>query len=138
MPKSARRDFLKLATSALLAASGALAAGGLLRFLDFEAEPPRKTEFDVGPAADYPVNSRTLLPEIPALLIHAQRGFVALSLLCTHLGCTVDPKPDGFLCPCHGSHYDTQGAVLQGPATKSLSHLRVETAKNGNLLLHTD
>jgi cytochrome b6-f complex iron-sulfur subunit len=127
-----------MAVTTLLTASGALATGGLLRFLDFQAEPPKKTEFDLGPASNYPANSRTLLPEVPAVLIHAQSGFVALSLICTHLGCTVDTKPDGFVCPCHGSKYDMQGTVLRGPAAKSLRHLRIETADDGHLLLHTD
>jgi Rieske Fe-S protein len=138
MPKSTRRDFLKVAATTMLTASGALAAGGVLRYLDFQAEPPRKTEFNLGPASNYPMNSRTLLPEVPAVLVHTQSGFVALSLICTHLGCTVDAKPDGFVCPCHGSHYDLQGAVLRGPAAKSLPRLRIEAADDGRLLLHTD
>lgn len=42
---------------------------------------------------------------------------------CTHLGCI--PLADkgefgGWLCPCHGSHYDTSGRIRKGPAPKNL------------------
>ncbi|MCL4530480.1 MAG: ubiquinol-cytochrome c reductase iron-sulfur subunit [Chloroflexi bacterium] len=133
-----RRDFLKLTTTALLTISGALGVGALFRFLDFQTEPPVKTEFDLGPAVNYPIGSRSLVPDVPALLIHNQNGFSALSLVCTHLGCTVEQKDSGFECPCHGSRYDANGKVLRGPAQKALRALRVEVNSTGNLILHTD
>lgn len=46
--------------------------------------------------------------------------------ICTHLGCVPDFKPKfpdpavmknwlgGYLCPCHGSHYDFSARVLKG------------------------
>src|SRR5512138_3458565 len=115
MPELSRRDFLKLARNGFLYLSGALAAGGLLRFLDFDPNPAPKTEFDLGSASDYALNSRTLLAEPPALLIHSQHGFSAFSLVCTHLGCTVERDEQGFTCPCHGSRYDADGKVTHGP-----------------------
>jgi len=89
MPDISRRDFLKLARDGFLYLSGALAFVGFLRFLDFDPNPAPKTEFDLGPAEDYPPGSRTALPEIPAILIHTEQGFFAHSLVCTHLSCTV-------------------------------------------------
>jgi nitrite reductase/ring-hydroxylating ferredoxin subunit len=138
MPNPSRRDFLKLATSALLTASGLLGFGDLLRFLDYQTDTTPKKTFDLGSASAYPLGSRTPFPDIPAILIHSQSGFSALSLVCTHLGCTVEQSPDGFSCPCHGSQYDRAGNVARGPALKSLSQLRVETTADGRLLLHTD
>jgi cytochrome b6-f complex iron-sulfur subunit len=137
-PRAARRDFLKVTTSVVLATSGILGVAGLLRFLDFDSEAPRKTEFDLGAASKYPVGSRTLLPDVPALLIRSQTGFAAMSLICSHLGCTVDEKPDGFACPCHGSRYDSEGKVLRGPAIAPLRRLRIEVTGEDHLLLHTD
>jgi cytochrome b6-f complex iron-sulfur subunit len=140
MPDPSRRDFLKLTTTALLTASGLIGLAGLLRFLDFQSEPAPKTEFDLGLAADYPLGSYKLVPEVPAVLIHDQSGFIGLSLICTHLGCTVQQEDGskGFACPCHGSRYDGQGNVLQGPAKKALTKYRIETTADGHLILHTD
>jgi Rieske Fe-S protein len=121
-----------------LAATGVLAVGGLLRFLDYDTDPARKREFDLGPPSKYAEDSRTLLPDVPALLVRSKAGFVALSLVCTHLGCTVDESPDGFTCPCHGSRYDRQGEVLRGPAGRALRRLPIETDADGNLILYTD
>ncbi len=138
MSNPTRRDFLKLITTALLTASGLLGLGGLLRFLDYQTKPPLKTEFDLGPASQYPPDSRTLLPDVPAVLIHNVAGFSALSLVCTHLGCTVEQNADGFACPCHGSRYNTDGLVQRGPALKSLHPLRIEITKEETLILHID
>jgi cytochrome b6-f complex iron-sulfur subunit len=138
MSDLSRRDFLKLARDGFLYLSGALALGGLLRFLDFQPDPAPKTEFDLGLASSYPLNSRTLLADIPAVLLHTESGFSALSLICTHLGCTVEQKDGIFACPCHGSRFDTDGKVIHGPAAKPLQSLRVEVTAEGNLKLFTD
>jgi len=156
MPDLTRRDFLKIAATALLTASGLLGLGGLFRFLDYQqTESAPQTEFDLGPASAYPVDSHTLLADVPAVLFHKKSGFSALSLVCPHLGCTVEHtchlprelsgvrgrcqgKTDGFTCPCHGSRYDADGNLLRGPASKALRSLRVEIASDGHLILHTD
>jgi glycine/D-amino acid oxidase-like deaminating enzyme/nitrite reductase/ring-hydroxylating ferredoxin subunit len=46
----------------------------------------------------------------------------ALSLRCTHLGCLLrfNPAERSWDCPCHGSRFDVDGAVLEGPATSPL------------------
>jgi cytochrome b6-f complex iron-sulfur subunit len=138
MANLSRRDLFKRTTTVLLTISGALGIGALIRFLNYQTEPPVKTEFDLGPANSYPIGSRSLIPNVPALLIHNQSGFTALSLVCTHLGCTVEQKDNGFACPCHGSRYDASGNVLRGPAQKPLRALRVEIATDQHLILHTD
>jgi len=133
-----RRDFLKLATAGLLTASGLMGAGALFRFLGYSTEPVPKTEFDLGDASNYPVGSRNVIADFPAVIIHTDSGFTAISLVCTHLGCTVEPKVDGFACPCHGSLYSKNGSVVRGPATKPLRSLKIEPNKSGHLILHTD
>lgn len=49
-------------------------------------------------------------------------GYAALDAICTHLGCVVgyDAGRGLVICPCHDSRYATDGAVLQGPATRDL------------------
>jgi Rieske Fe-S protein len=137
MTNLSRRDFLKLASNGILYISSALTFGGLLRFLSYESESTFKTEFDLGSVDKYPLGSRTSIPEIPALLIHTESGFTALSLTCTHLGCTLEPNETGFDCPCHNSSFDTGGNVTQGPAVKPLQVLRIEITDTNILLIHT-
>jgi cytochrome b6-f complex iron-sulfur subunit len=136
-PNLSRRDFLKLTRTVLLSASGLLWLGGLIRFLGYSSQPAAPSDFNLGLASNFPPGSRTIIPEIPALLIHGESGFTALSLACTHLGCTVESNSDGFACPCHGSRYDLQGKVVRGPASKALSVLRAEIAFDGNLHVFT-
>lgn len=138
MTDPSRRDFLKLARAGFLWLSGGLALGGLFRFLDFEPNPAPQTKFDIGSAEDYPLGSQTSLPDIPALLFHTPSGFTALSLTCTHLGCTLEQTTDGFTCPCHASRYDKNGNVTHGPAAKSLRQLRVEVSAENHVIVHLE
>ena len=50
-----------------------------------------------------------------------QDTFVALTAVCTHEQCTITGF-DGsrYVCPCHGSQYNTGGSVVTGPATRPL------------------
>jgi cytochrome b6-f complex iron-sulfur subunit len=62
-------------------------------------------------------------------------GVYAISKVCTHLGCIVNPVPTGFDCPCHGSRFDAKGEVIRGPAPKPLEWLAVaRTADNTYLI----
>jgi len=137
-PQLSRRDFLKVTRTILLTASGLLGLGGLIRFLSYQSQPPAKIEFDLGLASNYAPGSRTVLPVVPALLIRTEMGFSAISLVCTHLGCTVESMPEGFSCPCHGSRFDSQGKVMRGPAAKPLISLKVKTTEDGKLQLFTN
>ncbi len=139
VPRSlSRRDLLTLAWQGLLAVSGLLAAGGLLRFLGYQSGPSRKTKFELGLAEGFAPGSVTPIAEVQALLLNAPDGFIALSAVCPHLGCQVEPSPDGFVCPCHASRFDAAGALLGGPAQQALHRLRLEETEDGQLILYLD
>jgi nitrite reductase/ring-hydroxylating ferredoxin subunit len=63
---------------------------------------------------------------------HADGRIEAWWARCTHLGCRLDRVIDGaIVCPCHGSRFDDQGRVLNGPATKPLQALQVRAEASG-------
>ena len=50
----------------------------------------------------------------------------AVSLTCTHQGCTVHKEDDGaFLCPCHGAMFGEEGDLKGGPAQRNLDTFKV-------------
>ncbi len=51
----------------------------------------------------------------------------AVSVTCTHLGCTVkwNPAETSWDCPCHGSRFTTRGEIIEGPATRALEQIPV-------------
>ena len=59
----------------------------------------------------------------------------AVSTVCTHLGCLVKATESGFDCPCHGSKFAKDGAVLKGPAPKGLPWLEVKHLGGDNFLV---
>ena len=138
MTKPSRREFLRLSANSLLGLTGALGLGGLIRFLSYEMDPAPPSQYDLGLADDYPRGMSTLLMHIPAVLIHNDDGFMALSLVCTHLGCTVEQKNGGYECPCHGSKFDGLGYVTRGPSNTPLKKLRVEVNESGNVILYME
>ena len=133
-----RRNFLDLAWKGLLAASGLLGLGGLTRYLAYKTEPSSPIQFDLGPAQAYAPGTRTPIPDAQAILLRDQEGFLALSLVCPHLGCQVNPEQSGFACPCHGSQFGDKGQLKRGPAASGLRELRLETSEDGHLILYTN
>lgn len=60
--------------------------------------------------------------------------YIALSKVCTHSSCTVtyNSSTSELPCPCHGSKFTKEGAVVNGPATSPLKKYNV--TQNGNIL----
>lgn len=68
------------------------------------------------------------LPDPQADSARVQKGkeeWLVVLANCTHLGCVPDKgnkgEFGGWLCPCHGSHYDTSGRIRKGPAPLNLA-----------------
>ncbi len=109
---------------------------GLLATLEFSAisfaflfsEKKKKANakaryIECGAADDFPPGSVTPFRNGLFFLCRLEdNGFLALSLHCTHLGCSIAWQEDKqrFLCPCHASGFDLQGNVINPPATRPL------------------
>jgi Rieske Fe-S protein len=76
------------------------------------------------PIGDLPENGVYMLRDKKAAVIRKNNEIRAVSIACTHLGCTLNVADDKFVCPCHGSVFSLDGKVLNGPATIDLRELR--------------
>ncbi len=59
----------------------------------------------------------------PAVVLQQNAGeFIALTAVCTHLGCIVKwvSEKGEFECPCHAGRFSPAGKVLGGPPPKPL------------------
>ena len=79
----------------------------------------------LAPVAEIPVGSGRIVGDTivtqPATGVF--HGFVAR---CTHAGCVLTEVIDAqIVCPCHGSKFDLDGAVVRGPATQPLVPVEV-------------
>jgi cytochrome b6-f complex iron-sulfur subunit len=63
----------------------------------------------------------------PGILSGMEEGFVAVSQVCTHLGCRVPwcSSAQWFECPCHGSRFNQVGELQRGPAPRGLDRYPV-------------
>lgn len=128
-----RRRFLTLLTH-----GGWVAAMGVLlyqvgRFLGAEELPSSPSlVVRAGKLADFPPGSTTYVSEARAWIHHDEVGsLTALDAVCTHMGCLVQ-RPETavphFQCPCHGSQFEADGALVQGPAERPLRPLTVRVS----------
>jgi len=122
-----RRKFLGLCLGGAAASAVAAVTYPLYRYL-----APRPAGSSAGkvviPLKDVPEGGAKFFEYAgaSAVLIKKQGGdLVALSAVCTHLGCIVRWEQDKqtFLCPCHAGRYTADGAVISGPPPRPLAQL---------------
>jgi cytochrome b6-f complex iron-sulfur subunit len=138
-----RRAFFSWGTAGMAALSSAVAVslGAVGRFLvpSVFYEPPQS--FKIGNPADFPYGPPTFMAEEKIFVFRdREKGFAVASAVCTHLGCTVAhfSSDQKFHCPCHGSVFGPDGAVLHGPAPRSLNWFEVTLARDGQLNINKD
>jgi len=125
-----RRKFLFAMLGGLGALIAAAAAWPVFRFL---------APMAAGGSSDKVVVPRSGVPQgkahcfqyhgKPAVVLQPLPGkFVALSAVCTHLGCVIawQEKAAEFQCPCHGGRFSPEGKVLGGPPPAPLESFVVE------------
>jgi nitrite reductase/ring-hydroxylating ferredoxin subunit len=117
--RSRRRLLHSLAWAAALMPSAA-ACVSLLRALRV-SRPPRRISI----VPEY--RDGLALADGVVLRRDAAGRVSVYSATCTHLGCRVSRADDGVLaCPCHGSRFGLDGAVVAGPASRPLAPLAFE------------
>ncbi|HSB89588.1 MAG TPA: Rieske 2Fe-2S domain-containing protein [Anaerolineales bacterium] len=131
-----RRDFLALATRAVLWLTGGAAAVGLGRYLTYQLPAEPATRFTLEAPEAYPPGTRVLVADAGAAIYRDQSGYFARSLTCGHLGCRVHPSDDGgFACPCHGSQFSRDGARVNGPTARDLNGVALSLDDQGHLVI---
>ncbi len=131
----ARRDFLGLAALWSAAAALGFAALGALRLPKAAVLPSPSKKFRVQLPESLAPGEAFVPPGRSVALFRDGEGIFAVSTVCTHLGCIVKPTPEGFDCPCHGSRFSADGAVMRGPAPAALPWVAVTPVSAGVVIV---
>jgi Rieske Fe-S protein len=125
-----RRRFLGLIAGGVAATACSDGGGAPASFGDVPA----------GNVGDTAVGELSVVSTEPVVLGRDEGGLYAMTITCTHQGCDVEPVGTGSSatldCPCHGSRFDRNGAVLHGPASSPLVHFAVSVDATGNITIH--
>jgi len=129
-----------------------------LKFVFPNATAEDPPTFKADKPSEYGVGSTTVITDKRVVINRDPDGFYAISLICTHLGCTprffsdvtsdlvnqgitglratrANPILEGFKCPCHGSRYYRDAINFFGPAPLPMDRLHMEVARDGRLLI---
>jgi cytochrome b6-f complex iron-sulfur subunit len=129
-----RRGFLQF----ILAALGFTALGCFAYPLALFLSPSA----GVGPGGTVTIDKKEVpedgakdlvLNDLPIIIINRpKKGYIALSRVCTHLGCLVEYQKGAevLLCPCHAGKFDLEGNVISGPPPQPLSRLALKVEGN--------
>ena len=128
-----RRRILHSSLSVLVGAGllGSGSAAVLMRYL--RAGDPG-ADFDL---AEIPAESlglwqpkRVIVRGRPGYVLRTPERVLAVSGVCTHLGCVVrwQRARREFFCPCHGARFGPDGRVRGGPVSQPLPQLKVTSS----------
>jgi nitrite reductase/ring-hydroxylating ferredoxin subunit len=129
---SSRRGFL-----VVLAQGGALCGAACLGVGCGAGGP-----IDAGNIKDLPAGTLRAVPGESAAIGRDAKGVYAMTLICPHAACDMENSGSvsaaEVTCSCHGSVFDPNGAVLQGPANSPLEHYAVTIDATGQITIHAD
>ena len=127
-----RRDFLNKLWKGLMIVAALEFVSVFFGFLfsgkDNSKKADPKNLMDAGPVESFRLNSVTAFRNGRFYLSRlADGGFIALSLRCTHLGCSInwEDNKNRFICPCHSSAFDKLGNVINSPAPRAMDYFPV-------------
>ena len=134
-----RRDFIKLTTAAVGTIIGAVIGLPAIAYLIDPALKTVKSDawIPLGKIDTFDINKPTPVSFTRSqvngwektvtsyglyVIKKSDTNFLVLSSKCTHLGCTVNWKPDRneYVCPCHDAQFAQDGKVLGGPPPRPL------------------
>jgi Rieske Fe-S protein len=127
-----RKQFLLLAT-AMVAGCRSANYGGNPR-------PPQPERLvDAGPIGHYAADGLyTGFRDQGFFVIRQGPKLFVLSAVCTHRHCKLNALQNrSFYCDCHGSTFNPNGKVTEGPATRDLPILSWFTNESGRLVVKT-
>lgn len=131
--KESRRDFLKTAWKGLGVVAGLEITGLTLHFLaDRHDSTNVEIMFEVGFPDEFPLGTVTPFRKGHFYLVRMNDGgFIAITIKCSHLGCSVlwDEKNNEFICPCHSSKFSIDGNVINPPAPRALDIYEIKFEK---------
>ena len=137
MKAFSRRGFFTLVGLVGLSVATLAATVMSLRFIIPNVTYDESLLFKAGAPEDYPVGSTTIFSDKRIALNRDIDGFYAVSLICTHLGCTPRwfQNDSMFRCPCHGSRYLRDGVRFYGPAPRPMDVVQVGVSPDGQLFV---
>jgi cytochrome b6-f complex iron-sulfur subunit len=157
-----RRQFFGIL--GILAATAATLFGSVqtLKFMfpNATGDPPLKFRVDVDPNA-ITVGNPLQITDKRVSIVRDDKGFYAVLLVCTHLGCTpnyttsvtagsgtsdavaeshgfrttAEQLPNGWACPCHGSRYFIDSTNFYGPAPRPMDWVDIQFSADGKFVV---
>lgn len=136
-----RRDFVKQSCTLCLAVGAGMVAGSLSSCATL---PVYKTTMannkvtvptDLFAQSDFQIIQPKDLFYNIGLRKEQDGSYTALLLRCTHADNQLVPAGNGFKCNLHGSAFDKEGQVTQGPAEHSLKKYPTEVLSH-QIIIH--
>jgi len=133
-----RRIFLNIFTGGIIGALLSWFLYPIIRFLIPPQEDSQDPDVVQINAAEIPAGKSKVInyKNTPTIVIHTGQEVIALTAVCTHLGCIVqwDEASQEIVCPCHAAKYDLNGNVKSGPAPKPLTLVKAKVADDKILI----
>ncbi len=155
-PHLSRNDFVKASVGALGAIIGAVIGVPAIGYIISPATKAQESEAWVpaGAPENYEIGVPTLFnftrskingweKTVNSYGVYilrkspAEGDFLALSNVCTHLGCRVtwNEENQDYPCPCHEAQFDINGDVISGPPPRPMDKYETKV-EEGTLFIH--
>ncbi len=137
-----RRQFMVRLALAWVTFAAAVGGGltALAAFMIPRVDFTKVEVFKIGPPSNF--SPKTVDESFKASrrcwVVNDGQKVVAISVVCTHLGCTPNwmENERKFKCPCHGSGFTMQGINFEGPAPFPLRRFEVSLAEDGQIVVN--